>query len=272
MNRLGAVLLISVFFLLPAATVHAQDWNVQLVDDAGDVGYGSQIVTTSDGTPYIAYITSTLGVKLAWWVDDGDARGWNYRNLTNVGRGSEAMEMRVDAEDRLHLVRCTASPYCVRYAIYDPETDEWILGTNVSGASPDQWFVDFILVQEGPDLIPYVLYSSDIGGPLYVSRRDPESGDWTTETVSDGMYAYGRSSIAADANGGLHVCFYEFVGDNLMYAYRAPGETAWALQTVDIEGDVGRYCRLILDDEDGIHIAYYDVTNGDLKFATAMLP
>jgi hypothetical protein len=258
--------------ILPLVTAAAQDWNLQIVDDSGNVGHQSQIVVTSDGTPYIAYVGSSNALMLAWWVEDAGARGWNFDAVSSVGNSSCTVAMVVDPDDQLHLTWTSGGAYRVRYGVYDPAIQDWILGPeDAAPNSNNTWLPYLILVEEGPDLVPHIVFNKN-NGVVRVTRRDPGSGLWDQETISETHEAYGQSSIGADSSGGLHVSFYEPVGDNLMYAHKASGGSVWALQTVDTEGNVGAYSCLVIDDADNIHIAYYDDTNGDLKFASSTIP
>ncbi len=272
MDRFRFVLLTGVLLLTLCLSAAAQDWNVQIVDDSGDVGYNSQIVVTSDGTPYITYVGASNSLMLAWWVEDAGARGWNFSQISSVSVNSCSIEMLVDADDHLHLAWTGGSSYRVRYGVYDPASEAWILGPeDASSDSYQYWHPDLALVQEGPDLVPHIVFNVN-NSNLRACRRDPGSGSWTQEIVSETHGGYGQSSIAGDSYGGLHISFYEPTGDNLMYAYKAPGGSVWVLQTIDIAGNVGQYSCLVIDDEDNIQIAYYDVSNGDLKLASTTLP
>lgn len=268
MNRFPSIGFALIALVVLAASTGAQDWNVQLVDDSGDVGFDSQIAVLSNGTPYIAFVGGSSDLKLAWWVEQGEESGWNFDVLGNATT-SRTKEMLVDAQDRLHLVWCYASNSY--YGIYSPVTQDWVLGPEVVPMGMYYAHLDLTLWQSGDDLIPVVVGNTDSGGVVKLAKRDPVSGTWTAETCSGTYFAYGPSSVAVDASGGYHVSFCESSGWNLVYAGK-PAGGSWAYQTVDVTGNIGQYNSIIVDGSGAVYIAYYDATNGDLKFATTVLP
>jgi hypothetical protein len=266
MNRLalGLMTLVAVAGLVPAAV--AQDWNIQLVDDAGDVGYDSQIAVLSTGVPYIAYATSTGNFMLAWWVAQGGESGWSFANLGSATAG-RAKEMLVDAQDRLHLAWCYSNN--TYYGIYNPVTQTWVLGPETVAFGLYAAHVDLALWPNAGNLVPIVLASGDSNSLVKIAKRDMGTGTWAVETCSGTYTTDGAASVAVGTDGGLHVSFYERAGANLVYAAKPAGGSTWMFQTIDTGGTVGQYSSMVVDDAGDIYIAYYDATNGDLKFASA---
>lgn len=267
MNRFPSLGLALVALVVFGASASAQDWNVQVVDDSGDVGYDSQVAALSDGTPYVLYAGSSGDLRLGWWVDQGPESGWNLVGLGNTSTG-RAKEMLVDAQDRLHIAWSYGNS--AYYGIYNPATLTWVQGPEPVSLGAYSAHVDLALWQSGPNFIPVMVGNADSGNLVKVAARDPGSGTWVVETCSP-YYGYGPSSIAVDASGGYHVSFYEQTGANLVYAGKPAGGT-WAYQTVDVTGSVGQYSSIVVDESGAVYIAYYDATNGDLKFATTVLP
>ncbi len=247
------------------STAGAQDWNVQLVDDSGDMGYGSRIAVLSDGTPVIAYRGNGNQLYLAWWVAEGGETGWNYVTLGSAWQ----VDMVLDGAEHLHFVYTFSST--IKYGVYDLPTQSWILGPENVPFSLYNPRVDLAIGFDGSDSVPAIVTHTDNGTPR-AAIRDPGTGTWTVEEICTTMTASGTSSIAVDSQGGRHISFYEPSGDNLMYAVKVAGGTEWILQTVDVDGNIGQYSSIIIDESDEVHIAYYDDTNGDLKYATTVLP
>lgn len=245
----------------------ADTWNLQVVDDAGDVGYDSQIVTLSDGTPYIFYKSSTDNLYLAWWVSDGGGGGgWQYRYLDNYTRNGTTFEAIVDATNRIHIAYSRYTSPAVRYGIYDPATQTWTLPLETVTGAPTSVFVDLLLTQIGADLVPVICANGE-NGKVYVYKRDPATGVWSNTIVDTLHTATHGGSVAVDAAHNMHVSFYENDGDNLMYATKTWDATTWQVSTVDITGNVGDYSSILVDASNRVHIVYYDTTNGDLKHA-----
>jgi hypothetical protein len=94
---------------------------------------------------------------------------------------------------------------------------------------------------------------------------------WLSVTVgsrgeaSPFRYGTGTSLELNQANAPYISYYYDINNYDLKLAHLSG--TAWITQTVDSEGDVGRYNSLALDQVGCPHISYYDTTNGDLKYA-----
>lgn len=76
---------------------------------------------------------------------------------------------------------------------------------------------------------------------------------WRIETVEAG-YVGQHSSLALDSNGRPHISYYDFLNNDLKYAFK--DGTDWHIETVDFMGYVGAYTSLALDSNDRPHITY----------------
>jgi probable HAF family extracellular repeat protein len=77
----------------------------------------------------------------------------------------------------------------------------------------------------------------------------------------------GRSSMAYDTFGRLHVAYYDTDDLHLKYATRDRDGVWSAITTIDSSGNVGQFLSLALDQSDHPAVAYYDGSTADLKFA-----
>lgn len=77
------------------------------------------------------------------------------------------------------------------------------------------------------------------------------------------------NDIVRDAEGGLHLAYYDAAANVLKYAYRGPNGLWNAPVTVDNNLNAGQYVSIDVDSKNHAGIAYFDGTNGDLKLATS---
>lgn len=93
--------------------------------------------------------------------------------------------------------------------------------------------------------------------------------DWTAVVVDSGSEPDGdvgrRSAIELDAEGRLHVGYYDVTNEDLKYA--SFDGVAWTIEVVDSGGNVGDFLDLALDSSGQPHISYYDATNLGIKYA-----
>src|SRR5439155_27042348 len=88
--------------------------------------------------------------------------------------------------------------------------------------------------------------------------------------ASTGEVAVGGNGndLAYDADGVLHMVYYDSIQHTLMYVTRGTDRGLSAAQRVDgSSDDVGGYLSLAIDKYDRPSIAYFDGTAGDLRYA-----
>ncbi|HYO09137.1 MAG TPA: S8 family serine peptidase [Tepidisphaeraceae bacterium] len=98
---------------------------------------------------------------------------------------------------------------------------------------------------------------------LALARRPAKVGN-TTDVATAGN----GNDLAYDANGVLHMAYYDSVERTLMYVTRGSDRAISAPQRIDASGnDVGGYCSVAVDNFARPSVAYFDGTAGDLRFA-----
>ncbi|MEA2735166.1 MAG: hypothetical protein QOE14_1617, partial [Humisphaera sp.] len=76
------------------------------------------------------------------------------------------------------------------------------------------------------------------------------------------------NDIAFDADGVLHIAYYDSIERNLKYLTRETDGSVSAAQTIDTSGnDVGGYVSIAVDSRGRPGVAYFDGSAGDLRFA-----
>ncbi|UCD19072.1 MAG: hypothetical protein JSU64_06510 [candidate division WOR-3 bacterium] len=263
---------IGLLFVQPVA-LQAQDWNFHIVDDAGTAGYQSQVTVTSDGTPYILYKdASTNDLYLASWVSTGgNGGGWDKLLIDTYSNFLYAIEIIADSDDYLHLAWDSYSPQSVNYAVYDPQTETWIVPEEQAAA--EYGSLDLAIVEHALNFTAYIVYVHRYSPyHLKLCTRDPDTGIWSVETIHDQSCSGTMPSIAADLQGDLHISFREAGSSSLMYATNANVTSTWVTEYVDVDGNLGQYSSIVIDDSDVPYIVYYDATNADLKYARLVTP
>ncbi|HPQ68616.1 MAG TPA: hypothetical protein PKW95_05775 [bacterium] len=61
-------------------------------------------------------------------------------------------------------------------------------------------------------------------------------------------------AVALDGDGRLHLSYYDWFGNRLLYA--AQTDRGWDTEVVDEDGDVGHYSAIAVDGDGHVHIAY----------------
>ena len=95
-------------------------------------------------------------------------------------------------------------------------------------------------------------------------------GTWEVTAIGSGPVAYEFNvSLTVDPDGNPALTYYDTTNTALKYASRQDG--TWSIETVDTDGDVGRYSSLAFDSIGNPHISYLrldDTTTGTVRYAT----
>ncbi len=84
---------------------------------------------------------------------------------------------------------------------------------------------------------------------------------WQVTAIGSGPIAYQYNvSLALDAEGSPALSYYNDRDGDLMFA--TFDGTSWTIETVESEGDVGKYSSLLVDGEGRAHLSYF-VDAGD---------
>lgn len=90
---------------------------------------------------------------------------------------------------------------------------------------------------------------------------------WEVTAIGTGPVEYEWNvSLDVGPDGSPALTYFDHVNQDLVYASR-DGE-AWNLETVDSEGDVGRFSSLVLDAGGNAHVSYYQADSGTVRYAT----
>lgn len=276
-------------------------WNTQVV--ATSARYCS-IAVTAANAPIIAYGSSTVGsvLNLAEWNGGGftltpiyddpinstgyapslfiDAAGayhigWDpgstgslvyltnrsgafvVRPLDAGNAGLAQIDLLVDGRDQLH-------------AIYNHTIGTEARYVRIAGSPVKKTQITAMVDPEAArifydgdrTLITYSVYNS-ITGTYDVDLATYQYGTWTTEYVGAG--AYDGASLAVDANGKLHLAWYDVFNYDAYYATNAGG--SWSVQLLDSAGDVGYESEVAVGPDGNPVVAYLDYDNARLKLA-----
>jgi hypothetical protein len=166
----------------------------------------------------------------------------------------QASSFQQDLGDLTHAVRTADASWAIDVA-EDDGHDGW---DSTIAIGPDG-----IVRAAGIDPVQF---GSEEGVEYYELSAD----GWQIESIGTGPVAYEFNvALAVQPNGEPALTYYDTATTELRYAART-GDT-WSIETVDADGDVGRYSSLAFDTAGTPHVAYYELTTntgGAIRYAT----
>jgi hypothetical protein len=255
-----------VMVLLPVAALAGEQWNVEVVDAAGNVGQDNSLALDGNDRAHISYreflSASSGNLKYAEWT--GSA--WAVETVDTRGNVGRYTSVAVDGQGYPHIsYYYSSSGFNLKYA-------RW---------NGSQWLTEAVYTPGNVGL--YTSIALDGQGRPHISFYDatPANKDlkyarwtgsaWDIQTVDATGDVGWWTSLALDSQGRPHIAYRDETNRDLKYA-RWTG-SSWDIQTVDAAGNKGKYASLALDSQDRPHIAYcyqyveYVFTFHDLRYA-----
>jgi hypothetical protein len=252
--------------ILMYATNAGGSWSTSIVDNSVAVDWLFSMALDSNNKAHIAY----NDINEDFWYATNVTGSW-VRTSLDPGTAVYSSSITVDNNDKVHISYYNTSPnWNLKYATN--ETGSWVYSTIDSGVDMGK----FSSIATDSNNKVHISYKDSIGNNLWYatnagviagSGNCSASADFDCATVDSGGDVTDESSLVVDSNDKVHIVFYHWTPEDLMYATNVTG--AWVISPIDVGADeVGWENSLAIDSNDKLHVSYYDWTNGDLKYAT----
>jgi len=243
------------------------------------VGDYTSLALDQLGNMHVAYFDHTRGALIHAIQT---LTGWQTEVVDGSGTAGWYASLALDSHDNPHIAYYDVDQGVLKYAArLDGEWQTMVVDPSVGAGHYCSLALD---AQDNPG-ISY--HDAEKRSLRYASLR----GEWSVETVDDGMTGVeaepiealrqhgGRaavpdfipnvghySSLAFDAAGRPHISYQDIANADLKFGVKLA--TGWDLETVDTAGDVGEHTSLKLDPAGNGRISYYSLQEGTLKFAS----
>ncbi len=259
----------------PPATASPEPGNgsVSVVDgwELTEIGSGTKpVLALNADAPGIAYILERQDGFVAYadeasgWQPEPVVEGYFYgpigiaydpSGVAHIAyHDHQASSFQQDLGDLTLATRRSDATWAINPAVHDGH-DGW---DSTIAIGPDG-----IVRAAGIDPVQF---GSEEGVEYYELGID----GWQIDAIGTGPVAYEFNvALAIQPDGEPALTYYDTATTELRYAART-GNT-WSIETVDEDGDVGRYSSLAFDTAGTPHVAYYELltnTGGAIRYAT----
>jgi len=242
---------------LSYATKGDANWTFEQVDTASSFGNEIDIDLINGRACILYYDTVTNDLKLATRGTSGVWGTTVVDDTTNVS--SWWLSLDAEGGDTYHVTYYDPLGQNLCYAFFDGEGWEYYVLDETGGTCSA-----VVSDQNGKQ---HIVYIDLVDTSTHLSYVTNSGATWAQETLDEDGIVGEHSSIAVDADGNVHIAYYDNSNSSLKYANNVDG---WNTEVVDNSSAMmGMSPSLTLDEEGNVHISYHD---GDgartLKYAT----
>lgn len=237
------------------ASLNGSEWTSEVVDSGSSFGVEIDIDAMGE-RPCVAYYDEiSRDLKLAI---RGTSGVWSKQIVDDTTNVNSWLSLDIDSMNRFHITYYDMSNQDLCYAYFNDDWSFWVLDT--SGGVCSAMVSDYNNKQ-------HVVYIDLVDASAQLSYITNSGAKWVLETVDEDGLVGEQSSIAVDADGFIHMAYYDNSNGSLNYANNVDG---WNVVTIDNTTPmVGLFPSIALDADGNVHISYYDMTGSRiLKYAT----
>lgn len=232
-------------------------------------GVKPDLELSPDGTPGITFLLEDLNGFIAYasadegWVPETVVEGYFYGPIGLAYRSDGTANIAYHDHQAAEFDQALGD-----LTIASQSSDGWDIAA-ITDDGHDGWDSTIVI---GPDdvLRAAGIDPEQFGRTQGVEYFELVDGVFETTEIGTGPVQYEFNvSLAVTPAGNPALTYFDSTDQELRYAERQGG--TWNIETVDAEGDVGRYSSLAFDDSGTPHISYLRIdapTAGTVKYAT----
>lgn len=262
----------AIMLSLQSGLCAAGGWTVEVVDPTG-VGKYSSMKLDTDGNVHIAYVVDDQNhfpLKYAFW--DHRIGKWF---VMQAAQGAGACSLALDAQQRPYIAYNdpgSGSGAKLRYAHWTGAS--WLRQAIPLNSDVIAYYVSTAFDAHQNPSISFYEYRGPKDSDLKIRLRNVLwNGEyWEVRTV-DPLEGSGKfNSMAADANGNLHLAYANVSSNTAGLRYAFWDGKSWKAEVIE-DGSrnnghsVGYAVNIAVDPTGNPHIAYMDETTPTLKYA-----
>lgn len=253
------IFLLICMLIVSGITISAQNDTIEWLSEELGSGIKPAIAIDAVDTIHVAYIVEADMGSVEYLNNESGA--WESEEVSS-GYFYGPLDIAVSLDGIPHIAyhdhQDTRFSMEIGDAVVAVGGDSWQLIT-IEDSGHDGWDNSIVVDNDG-NWHTVAIEPSQFGlqnGAEYSTSAYSDPG--VVEVVPGGATVYEfATSIDITETGIVGVTYYASSSQDLIYAERSAGEDGnWTPETVDSDGNTGRYSALVFDENDNPHIAYF---------------